>query len=279
MQDEWRIDGRWLIAGDLRVPIISGGAGEGDEGTAGAEGGEGDTPGAEGGEGGGTNTPDPLVAARAEAERERADRLRLEGENKALREAATRPPAEESRPLTREDVESQFAAGQITEAQRIDLIADLRVQSTLATRDAQEAANRPRALAADRLDTYLTKYPDLNVPGSDLLAKVTAEMRDLATMGLDPQDVRTQLIATERVVGGHQLGGGMNGREFNRGKIPTGGAGGGTGGGAGGPGVKKDPLAHVPKAQIEYWKTRGYTKEQMEAEAPFVTPRPARGFI
>jgi len=268
--DDWRIDNGFLLANGVRIPIISGGAGDTEVDDPPADPPVDDDPPAD-------PPADPAADARAEADRERAERLRLEGEVRALREKTNgpgQPPSFEDRQRA---IEQDFASGKLTEAQRIDKLADLRVDQRLSERDAAAAQAKPVEVAGERLDALLTQYPDLNTPGSELLTKVSAQLRDLAGLGFDPKDVRTQLLATERVVGGHRMGGGT-GREFHRQRTPTGGHG-GHGGGNGGDGGKPDPLKHVPKAQVDHWKALGYTRDQMIAEAPYVKARPARGFV
>ncbi len=147
-------------------------------------------------------------------------------------------------------------------------------------RDARDAATRPIRNAETKLAAHLEKYPELKRAGSELHGKVMAELATVADeFGFDRGDPRAQVIAVERVVGGHHLGGGMNGREIARRRTPTGGVGAGAGGDGGGGGTK-DPVKEVERLypdQMTYWRRMGYSADDMKAEAPLVLQRRAAG--
>ena len=230
-----------------------------------------------------TDPPQPAPEELLAKERERA--ARLEGELAALRTQKATPakPAEDTKaPLTAEAIETAFAASQISDAQRIQLHSQVAVDAALRTRDEKDARERPLRSAADKLAGYVTKYPDLSVRGSELLAKVSAELPGvIADFGFDAEDPRAQVLAVERVVGGHRLGGGggvEDRREFERRRTPTGGAGSGPAG-DGGRGTKSDPLKDVEKLypdQVRFWDRLHYSEEQRRGEAPLVLARRAR---
>jgi hypothetical protein len=185
------------------------------------------------------------------------------------RPAAPPPPPAEP-PLTPDLVEGAWQRGEITEAQRIGLHAQLAADRLLATRAEQERQARTTHATNQRFSEYTAQYPELLDRSSPLLRKVSDavyELRDL--YGLDPNDLRTQVLGIERVVGGHRLGGGTDSRELTRRRAPvTGGP--GTAGTDAGSGPSRDPLREVPPEQVEFWKRRGYSREQMLAEAQFV---------
>ena len=215
----------------------------------------------------------------------REENARLQGELTGLRAqqpTSTTPAEAKTPPLTAEAIETAFAASQISDARRIQLHSQVAVDAALRTRDEKDARARPMRTAADKLAGYVTKYPDLSVRGSALLTKVSAEMAGVvAEFGFAAEDPRAQVLAVERVVGSHRLGGGdgMDGRDVERRRTPTGGAGSGPAGSGGRGGGTPDPLKEVERLypeQIRFWQKLGYSEKERRAEAPLVLTRRAR---
>jgi hypothetical protein len=167
--------------------------------------------------------PDPneLLAA------ERLRAARLEGELQALRSGRQAPPAHAPAPLTRETIENEYARGHITDAQRIEALADLRADARLAEWRQRDVEDRTRADANDAIQTYVTKHPDLANAQSSLIQSVNAELEAMRRRNpkIDPKDPRDQLLAVERVLG-KQTPAGPDQREWNRRRIAVGGGGG-----------------------------------------------------
>lgn len=220
-----------------------------------------------------TETSATVVTPSAqEVERLRLENARLEGELAARREQPRPEPATPVQTYADRynDINARREAGNLTDLQFAAMVADVRFEERRAAERRQEAIDAPERAAAEDLAGYVTKHPDLAVRGSDLIRKVEAELaRRQVRYGDDPTSKRAQLAAVEAVVGGHHLGGGtVDNREFNRRRA--------TPGGGGGPAAepetagKTDPLKNIHPEQMEQWKRMGYTRKEMEAEAPFV---------
>lgn len=220
-----------------------------------------------------TPTPDPepqaAVAVLDEATVQlREDRARLEGENAALRSRPVEPPKP---PPTADDVQKyiqqQFELGEINDAQRITALANLVAEEKREQWRREDAERESIRRAEEDMEGFVAEYPDLALAGSPLLAKVQTEVSALQRRNpskFNPKDIRDQLLAVERVVGGHKLGGPVaprpSDREFERVRRPTG----GLGGGAPAPEPKKDDPpgkklfdAMTPADQAEWIGYRG----------------------
>ena len=206
-------------------------------------------------------------------------RLREENARLAGRlEEVARPKPEPVKPkvYTPAEVEELFSNQQITDVQRIAYYSDRNYEARRAQERETAAREAPEHAAAQDLQEYIDKHPDLSNPDSELIGKVKVELGHLAARyGKDTTTKLTQLEAVRNVVGGHRLGGPVDNREFTR-RRQLGSSGGGPAGDQGG-GGKRDPLKDVPAAQIEHWTRAGYTREQMIAEAPFVRRVPRSG--
>lgn len=195
---------------------------------------------------------------------------RLEGELAALRRPAPESPKDKAdRPIedfsiaeldqAATDVEAKLDAGTLTNTQAMRLFGRIEAARLQRQRDDNDARARPIRKATEKLEGYLDKYPDLREPRSELMGKVRVQIRDVVDeLGFSADDPRVQVIAVERVVRGHQMGG--DGREFRRRQVPTGGAsGGGAGSGSGGgDGRRVDPLKGVPQSVVDYWQSHGW---------------------
>ena len=168
---------------------------------------------------------------------------RLEGENAVLK---TRPePAAPAKtepaqpPLTPQVIEDAYAKGEVTDAQRIQLHAQLVAGKMRETERAEDAKAAPLRTATDDLGAYIAAHPALNERGSDLNQQVSTQVYTLARKyGWDAADPRVQLMAVKLVLGDTPGGDPVatktteSGKEFARRRIPTGGGGGPAGGGA-----------------------------------------------
>lgn len=196
--------------------------------------------------------PDPVAEIR--------ERLaRLEGENQALRSqvAAVQsvPRAQPTAPAwTPQTIRAAYDAGQITDDQRVALLADLQTSARLSEYDATRRVQDSQAKAGDALQAYMRAYPALTDPSSPLMRQISAELRQMqAEEGADPQDLRAQLRAVKSLVGPLAPVAGAPTRR----SIPIGGTG-VPGGGAPSPGGgKPDPLKGIPADIIEDWKRLG----------------------
>ena len=236
--------------------------------------------------------PDPAPVDAAESAddtaRLREDRARLEGENAALRASASRPaksdqprriedltPAEIEQTAT--EIAGQIDAGTLTASQGARALARLEALRLDKERGEREARERPVRRATEHVASYIGRYPDIGQAGSELHGKVIAELRGVTEdFGFTVDDPRAHVLAIERVVGGHKLGGGMDDRERMRRRVPVGGAGSGGGGGDQGGEKKPDPVKEVERLypdQLTYWNNMGYSAADRAGEAPIVLAR------
>lgn len=176
--------------------------------------------------------PPPPPSPEEEVQRLREENARLLGENTVLKERpkpAEQPPPPPTNTLDSiEGIERAFGAGEITDTQRTRLIARVEVREESERRDIETRQTDAVSKTRTKMGAYLDKYPALRDRTSPLLQRVSDELREMAELGLDPQDIRIQLQAVEKVItaAGKPR---VDPEEFNRRKIPTG------GGGMGGP--------------------------------------------
>jgi hypothetical protein len=230
----WRQAGSWWIGpGGARFPVIAGGSD--------AE----PTP---------TVVVDPPAdAAPAETPEQRiarleADNARLSGQVEIL---STRPAsaaavaAAPANPETGEAILTAFANGQLaydaalarvdtlynggklTDGARVQLVAELAAERRQREREVQGARANQEARVKGRMRELMAKYPDLRVAGSPLILDVSAEIdRLVADLGYDADDLRTQVVAIERVTSAPAA---SSAHDFSRRRIPTSAAPGTTG--------------------------------------------------
>lgn len=182
--------------------------------------------------------PEPTEADRLRDEnarlREDIDASRREPERIERRPATVTEEPDWSTPglveSTHAEIDRKWQAGEIDDARRSAAYATLatRVENFMDKRRAaaMEAAERTIGKANDRLQRLIRSHPELKKRGSPLLARVQEELDDLATLGYDPTDVRTQVLAAEKVVAARAQG--EDDREYDRRRRPVGGGGGGT---------------------------------------------------
>lgn len=197
--------------------------------------------------------PDP----KEELEREKAERLRLEGENRRLREeAAARPQDLPPQPISLDQMSlAQLEAalreteedGNITEAQRSRLLARLETQRMYRQREAKEHQDDNLSRSRKKLREAVAHHPELKDRASPLMQKVGAELDRLGEQfGLSPEDERTQALAVEHVLEGRMTV--TDERDYDRLRRGGGVGGIGTGGGDDGRGGRGKP---EPKSKGE----------------------------
>ena len=144
--------------------------------------------------------PDP----REEIERERAERLRLEGENRQLREQLKPPPAAPSQDdLTPEKIEETYQKGEITESHRIRLLAKAEARAEIQAQQRLSAEQRTVTSANRKIQQAVSTYPELRDRQSPLMRQVADELAVLVEeYGMSADDPRTQALAIERTTEG-----------------------------------------------------------------------------
>lgn len=146
--------------------------------------------------------PDPV----AQLDQERAERLRLEGENRQLRDQLTAKPREPAKPepagLTAEEVEKALQGGEITQAQAMRLLARIESRQAAQEHEAERTQQDALARATTKISRYVSQNPELKDRNSPLMRRVAQELRLVeADYGMNPEDPRAQALAIERVVG------------------------------------------------------------------------------
>lgn len=174
---------------------------------------------------------EPEVDSAAELQKLREQNASLKGELSGLRETRVAPPASTvtvPEPMeTVDGVEAAFVKGEITDSQRIRLLSRIEVREQTAQEDASRRQQDTARKTNEKLAGYVEKYPALKDRSSPLLQKVSDELRTMAESGLDPQDVRMQVLAVEKVIARATTT--QDPEEFNRRRIPVGGGGGASG--------------------------------------------------
>jgi hypothetical protein len=209
-------------------------------------------------------------ARRAEAEaRAEAARLRAELEAKAQ-------PAQKQQPFyTAQQLEQMVLSGQITQAVAADQLAWQRAQLAKNELKQEVAVEERLRTARGEVSQYLTKVEALRDPSSPEFQRVSEAAYELAAdMNLPVSDPRVQRAALRQVHGPiDKVVNVQRQREFSRANADTHTE---TAGGAGGAAPARDPLKQVPAHIMEHWKKRGYTKDEMMAELPYVRLRRSR---
>ena len=216
-----------------------------------------------------------VYARMKEAERdamEMRDRVaRLEGQA----QVAARPTAAPQKTYYEpQELQVLVDQGRISPAVMADQLAWQRTQQGIQQVTQTMKWQQTAQTALAEVHQYIEKLPSLAHTTSPEFAKVARAAHEIADeMGLRVEDPRVQRRALRETFGTldkmtkvEQAG------DFNRAHADTHvetGRGGGQSDRRGAP----DPLKGVPKAQIEFWKSKGYSQKQMEAEAPFVKRR------
>lgn len=212
-----------------------------------------------------------LVAARKAAE-DRA--VRLEAQLEAERSKAQ--PGSERRALTpaeqRALVRQKFAAGEIDDDTRVELLARISAAEIVESQDAERHGRSILADAGQEIAEWVRLEPSLNEVGSQLNAEVAAAYRRLVARGF-PEDLRTQAAAVEQVLG--PLDRFRQRRavsDYTADRMPRGGA----GVGRSGQERPKQPekrgealFARLTDEALAYLRSMGETDEQIKADLEY----------
>lgn len=99
-------------------------------------------------------------------------------------------------------IDELYKAGRLTDRGYQEAITDLRTRQNFLDEERQRLGAQQQTTVRDRMRELFKAHPDLKVEGSALVLDVAREIDDLVkTMGYDAEDLRTQVLAIERVVG------------------------------------------------------------------------------
>ena len=230
-----------------------------------------------------TETPHPLqpggvrfeeVYGKWKAEERAAQMLREE--NDRLRTQPQAPQTQSQTPqfYTQDQLQKFVDEGKISLAQMSGQLA-LQAKELAKQEMRAELAQTSRVTSAQaEINEYISKLPKLNDTASPEFQKVTRVAWEIAgELGLDVKDARVQKRALREAFGPlDRITSAERTREYDRRHADTHTE---TGGGGGTRQTQADPLKNVEPARIEFWKSRGYTREQMIEEARFIR-RPLR---
>lgn len=218
--------------------------------------------------------------------KEQAARERIEAENAALR-AQLQPRQPQPQQFTPEQVaaylQQQVDQGQMTPMAAANYIAQMHAQraATATALQVEQARTQAQKLqsAGTEVNAFIDRIPALKDVNSADFKKVSdAAYSASDDMGLPVSDLRVQRRALREVYGSlDKMAKAEGEREVSRrASLPhvettTGSARVVVKGSD--DAWKKD----VPVEYIEHWKRRGYTEEQMKAEARYIKPRRVRG--
>lgn len=217
-----------------------------------------------------------------EVYRRMKDAERREGETRERlanvegRLQAAQPQAQPPQFYTQEQLQALVDTGRITPAVMANQLAwqhRVGLKQELKQEFAQE---RKQSTALDEVKTYITKVPGLSDTTSRDFSRVAAAAREIADdTGMSMDDPRVQRRACREVFGPIEtITDRQKTRDFSRQHadtfVETGGGGGTTEDG------KPDPLKGISKEYIKHWESRGYTREQMVKEAPYVRRAPRK---
>lgn len=162
----------------------------------------------------------------ARAAAETAERIARERQG---RPEAERPPSLAER---RELVKRQFRAGEIDDDMRVERLADLAAEERLVQADQLHDARRILQSTADEIDGWKRLAPELVQPNSQIRGRVQEHFKRLVDRGYSANDIRTELLAVEQVMGGtlseHQRRRSVD--DFTADQTPRGGVGTGSAG-------------------------------------------------
>ena len=230
------------------------------------------------------------VKLQQDLQAEREQRISAEARAEALAEMRQAPAA----PATPEKPAFQiFSDEQVSQAVEQGVITPVQASIYVAKREthlAHEAAEKTRREEATRtqlqtaalqveqkasqeLDAYKKLYPTLTTGEHPRWGEIQAAYTDLRNRGLS-DTLTTQALAVRLVLGTVETTTKQEetvrmARERQASDFHSEGGGGSEAGGKGNGG---DPLAKVPQRYKDFWKSRGYTREEMIAEAKFIRP-------
>ena len=203
--------------------------------------------------------------------RERVARLEGEAASKAQ---TTQQQTPQTQFYTQDQLQKFVDEGKISLAQMSGQLA-LQAKELAKQEMRAELAQTSRVTSAQaEINEYISKLPKLNDTASPEFQKVTRVAWEIAgELGLDVKDARVQKRALREAFGPlDRITSAERTREYDRRHADTHTE---TGGGGGTRQTQADPLKTVEPARIEFWKSRGYTREQMIEEARFIR-RPLR---
>lgn len=199
------------------------------------------------------------VNDRAKASEQKNRELEARIQSLEVRPAAPAQPTQQIPTL--EQVLTAYEAGHITETQKDQWV--VYHTKEVAKQEFSHVITQAVGLAKGQATTaeYLKAYPSLSDATSEEFKSLAATYNELLSEG-QPANVMTQARALRMTFGPMKSAQGTPPGEHSRRRADTflEGAGGG-----GGP--VNDPLKDVPDAQRQYWKTKGYTKDQIVSEA------------
>lgn len=168
------------------------------------------------------------------------------------------PPAQQ--PITIETVFDAYERGQITETQKDQWVIHLAKES--AKQEFGQVIGQTALLMRSQsvVESYAKEIPAVNDTSSPEFQELKQTYQELLNEGA-PNTVATQAKAL-RMTFGPIKPKRTNAGEHTRQRADT-----FLEGAGGGAGLGTDPLKDVPDAQRQYWKTKGYTKDQMLSEA------------
>lgn len=210
-----------------------------------------------------------------DAERREADMRERLARVEGAQQAQQKPP-QQPQTYTNEQLQALVDQGRITHAQMADQIAWQRQQQGEQALETKLNMRERSRNAFQEVETYLSKVPALADQSSPTFREVAKSAREISTdLGRDVSDPIVQRLALRATLGPvEKLTATRQARDYDRQHADTFTETGGRGGGA--EPVKPnggDPLKGVDPAYIAEWKRRGYTQEQMVAEAKYINPR------
>lgn len=212
--------------------------------------------------------------AEEEARAEREARIAAEARAKALEE--TKKADEKPKRYTAEQVQKAVEAGQITQAEAMDYVAETKAQAAAEAverrRLERERAERPVSEAQREMADYLEAKPGLRDKSDPKFNEVARVYQELTGRYGMADNLVTEVLALRQVYGpASGLRASREVREMTREAADLHAetaAGGGTGGKGGN---NADPLAKVPKRYVEFWTKRGFSRDEMVKEAKYLT--------
>lgn len=216
--------------------------------------------------------------------KERAEKERLAGQlaqaEKMRVETRTEPDAPKE---TEADIQAAYERGEMDVATANAKINAIRlrerdefkkeiVETVVQTNRAQTEIQA----AKDLVGKYIAKFPALNDSSSDLFQEVQAKFNrlvELGSPGTGEKSSITESLAVESVLGSLERATKIKTSEnddFDRGNRETPmDIGGGSRPADGGGTKPTGELKGIPKDQIDYWVSQGYTKEEMARKAKY----------
>ena len=220
-----------------------------------------------------------IYARMKESERREAaanERIaRLEG----AQSAQQKPAAQTPNIWTNEQLQQAVDQGRITQATMADQIAWQRGQQLEQSLQAKfEQRDRQRS-ALSEVESFIEKVPKLRDATSEEFGRVARNAREIASdLGRDAGDPIVQRLALRATFGPlDKIAAVRQTQDFARQHAET-----FSEAGNGGNGQRQtqqagaDPLKDVPKEYLDHWKEKKYTREQMIAEAKYITRTPRK---